>query len=110
MAMMITEDCISCDACLAECPNGAISEGTDKYVINPDLCTECIGFADAPQCVDICPVRPKALNWIDNTRTESPVYDYKKCIRCYCCQELCPHSVITIKKPILNKILNIGKF
>jgi len=56
MAMMITEDCISCDACQPECPNDAISEGEEIYVINPDLCTECVGFADAPQCVDVCPV------------------------------------------------------
>jgi ferredoxin len=56
MAMMITEDCISCDACLAECPNNAISVGEEIYMIDPDLCTECIGFADAPQCVDVCPV------------------------------------------------------
>jgi len=53
--MMITDECIVCDACLADCPNGAISEGTDKYTINPDLCTECVGFADASQCVDVCP-------------------------------------------------------
>lgn len=56
MAMMITEECIVCEACLPECPNGAISEGDDLYVIDPNLCTECVGFADAPQCVDVCPV------------------------------------------------------
>jgi ferredoxin len=56
MAMMITEECISCDACLPECPNEAISEAEEIYIINPDLCTECVGFADAPQCVDVCPV------------------------------------------------------
>ena len=56
MAMMIIDECITCDACLPECPNGAISEGEDIYIINPDLCTECVGFADAPQCVDVCPV------------------------------------------------------
>ncbi len=56
MSMMITEECIACDICLPECPNGAISEGEDIYIINPDFCTECVGFADAPQCVDVCPV------------------------------------------------------
>jgi ferredoxin len=56
MSMMIIDDCIACDACLSECPNGAISEGEDIYIINPDYCTECVGYADAPQCVDVCPV------------------------------------------------------
>ena len=56
MAMMITEDCIVCEACLPECPNAAISEGEDLYVIDSNLCTECVGFAEAPQCVDVCPV------------------------------------------------------
>ena len=55
IARMITDESIACDACLAECPNGAISEGTDKYVINPVLCTGCVGFAESPQCVDVCP-------------------------------------------------------
>ncbi len=55
MALYITEDCIACDACLPECPNEAISEGDPIYVINPDLCTECVGFYDEPQCAAVCP-------------------------------------------------------
>jgi len=35
--------------------NDAISEGDPLYIINPDLCTECIGFYDDPQCVAVCP-------------------------------------------------------
>jgi len=56
MALKITEECISCDACTPECPNEAISEGDSIFEINPDLCTECVGFYDEPQCVDVCPV------------------------------------------------------
>lgn len=55
MALYITEDCIACDACLPECPNEAITEGDPIYVINPDLCTECVGFYDEPQCASVCP-------------------------------------------------------
>ena len=55
MAMMITDECIVCDVCLPECPNNAISEGEQKYMIDPDFCTECVGVADAPQCADVCP-------------------------------------------------------
>ncbi len=50
MAYTITDECISCGLCQEECPVAAISEGDDKYVINPDLCTDC------GSCADICPV------------------------------------------------------
>lgn len=56
MALIITDECISCAACVEECPNEAISEGDLIYVINPDKCTECVGFYDEPQCVIVCPV------------------------------------------------------
>ena len=56
MALMINEDCINCGACEPECPNEAISEGDPVYVINPDLCTECVGYHDEPQCMGVCPV------------------------------------------------------
>lgn len=56
MALMITDECINCDVCEPECPNGAISQGPEIFVIDPKLCTECVGHFDVPQCVEICPV------------------------------------------------------
>ena len=56
MAYVITEDCIACAACEDECPNAAISEGDEIFVIDPDLCTECVGFFDESQCALVCPV------------------------------------------------------
>ncbi|MFO7852483.1 MAG: YfhL family 4Fe-4S dicluster ferredoxin [Bacteroidota bacterium] len=56
MAYMITEDCVSCDVCVPECPNEAISAGDTIYIIDPDKCTECVGFFDEPQCAEVCPV------------------------------------------------------
>jgi ferredoxin len=56
MAYLINEDCINCGACEPECPNEAISEGDPVYTINPDLCTECVGYHDEPQCISVCPV------------------------------------------------------
>lgn len=56
MSLMITEDCINCDVCEPECPNGAISQGEEIYEIDPNLCTECVGHYDEPQCVAVCPV------------------------------------------------------
>ncbi len=56
MATMITSECINCGACEPECPNNAISEGDDIYVIDPKLCTECVGFHGDEACQSVCPV------------------------------------------------------
>ena len=56
MALKITDACINCDVCEPECPNHAISQGEEIYQIDPDLCTECVGHFDAPQCRQVCPV------------------------------------------------------
>jgi ferredoxin len=56
MAYKITEDCISCGACDPECANGAISEGTEIFVIDPNKCTECVGNFESPKCAEVCPV------------------------------------------------------
>lgn len=56
MATRITTDCINCGACEPQCPNKAISAGDDIFVINPDLCTECVGFRMTEACQAICPV------------------------------------------------------
>ena len=41
MAYKITDACIACGACAAECPQEAISEGDGKMNINPDECIDC---------------------------------------------------------------------
>jgi len=56
MALMITDECINCAVCEPECPNGAIYEGEEIYEIDPNLCTECVGHFDEPQCQQVCPV------------------------------------------------------
>jgi ferredoxin len=56
MSLKITDQCINCDVCEPECPNGAISMGVEIYVIDPRKCTECVGHFERPQCVEVCPV------------------------------------------------------
>jgi len=56
MALKITDQCINCDVCEPECPNGAISMGPEIYEIDPALCTECVGHFATSQCVEVCPV------------------------------------------------------
>lgn len=56
MATYITDQCIDCGACEPECPNDAISPADGIYVIDPDLCTECVGFFPEEACQVVCPV------------------------------------------------------
>ena len=56
MATIITDECINCSVCEPECPNEAITEGEDFYEIDPDLCTECVGFHGEEACQEVCPV------------------------------------------------------
>jgi ferredoxin len=62
MALMITDECINCDVCEPECPNGAISQGAEIYEIDPGKCTECVGHFNEPQCQQVCPVDCIPLN------------------------------------------------
>lgn len=50
MAHVISDECINCGACEPECPEEAISEGEEIYVIDPAKCTDC------GTCVEVCPV------------------------------------------------------
>ncbi|MBT4884572.1 MAG: YfhL family 4Fe-4S dicluster ferredoxin [Legionellales bacterium] len=56
MALKILKDCINCDVCEPVCPNQAISQGEEIFDIDPNLCTECVGHFDVPECQEICPV------------------------------------------------------
>ncbi len=49
MAHMISDACIACGACKAECPVDCISEGA-IYEINQDECIDC------GSCASVCPV------------------------------------------------------
>ena len=56
MSLLITDECINCDVCEPECPNGAITQGEEIFTIDPALCTECVGHFTNSQCIDVCPV------------------------------------------------------
>jgi uncharacterized protein (DUF362 family)/Pyruvate/2-oxoacid:ferredoxin oxidoreductase delta subunit len=73
-----------------------------RPVIDHARCT-CCGT-----CVRVCPATPKAVVWRDGDKTRPPQHKYERCIRCYCCQELCPERAIVIKTPLLGRLLPRG--
>ncbi len=79
MSTMITEECINCGVCEPECPNDAISEGIEVFVIDPVLCTECVGFHDAEQCAVVCPV-DCCVPDPNNEESEAKLFDRAKAI------------------------------
>jgi uncharacterized protein (DUF362 family)/Pyruvate/2-oxoacid:ferredoxin oxidoreductase delta subunit len=67
---------------------------TSKPVFDEELCDNC------DQCIRACP--PKALK----RKVRGLVFDYGECIRCFCCQEVCPSGAITIKPGWASKLVN----
>jgi uncharacterized protein (DUF362 family)/Pyruvate/2-oxoacid:ferredoxin oxidoreductase delta subunit len=67
-----------------------------RPVIDRGKCTRC------GQCIQACPVEPKAVDWHDGGKRYPPSYKYLRCIRCYCCQEICPYGAISVKRTVLK--------
>jgi uncharacterized protein (DUF362 family)/Pyruvate/2-oxoacid:ferredoxin oxidoreductase delta subunit len=65
-----------------------------KPVIEEERCVLC------DRCVEICP--PKALT----RKAKGFSFDYGKCIRCFCCQEVCSEGVIAIKSGWALKLVS----
>jgi uncharacterized protein (DUF362 family)/ferredoxin len=49
-------------------------------------------------CVSHCP--PQAMRIID----QRLIIDYQRCIRCFCCQELCPHAALITEQGLLLRL------
>ncbi len=70
MAVKITDECISCEACISECPVAAIlEEGNVKspyedifFMLNLESCVECVDHSDTPRCAEACPTEG-AIVW-----------------------------------------------
>lgn len=84
-----------------------------KPIVRKNICIGC-GI-----CVNACPVEGKAIHVepveqsgsdcgarsaAGKKRRGVAIYDYSKCIKCYCCQEMCPEQAITVKKSLLARI------
>lgn len=69
----------------------------NRPVIDHEKCTTC------KVCVDVCPLDSKAIYF--SKSKGKIIYKYAECIRCFCCQELCPQGVISVKKAPLNFLI-----
>lgn len=68
-----------------------------RLVAKPILVTErCKGDWI---CIEHCPATALSENG------KYPSLDYDKCIRCFCCQELCPHDAMVLQRPLLARLL-----
>jgi ferredoxin len=68
MSVLITSECINCDACVDECPATAIVSADDSPLVDaeftyvkPEKCIECVDCS-VPKCFDVCP-SPGAIVW-----------------------------------------------
>lgn len=74
------------------------------YIVR-EKCTAC------GTCVKVCPVDPKAVDWTTRGGAgdgKPPAHDYTRCIRCYCCQEMCPEKAIAVRTPLLGRLIHRG--
>jgi len=65
---------------------------TNKPVIKHDKCKLC------KDCINICPPQ------IMDLKNDRVYFDQRNCIRCFCCQEVCPHGAIEISQNWLGRI------
>lgn len=70
------------------------TQATAKPVSVRDKCVSC------GDCVAVCPAQVMTLT------DRGVAIDHARCIRCYCCQELCPHDAIETRKGFLGRLLS----
>ncbi len=77
-------------------PKFILKLGQNQLTSRPVINNNCIGCG---RCKHHCPA--KAITIQD----KKAHIDYSKCIRCYCCQELCEHQGVDLKDGMILKLL-----
>lgn len=124
---IIKEQCVGCGICVKACPvdGKAIRLEGDicKFEISDsaDLTGENRGHKPASSIAKIREAelqdlvmetrKPEQHTSMNQSRKMKnlngrrvAVYDYNKCIKCYCCQEMCPQEAIIVRKPLLARL------
>lgn len=80
---------------------------TGMLAPSPSLIEDkCIG---CKRCAEVCPEHGKVIKMVKKDNKLRPTWDMKNCIRCFCCQELCPVGAIETKNTTLGKLLGMDK-
>ncbi len=64
---------------------------------------KCIGCR---RCFDACPVKPQVITMIEKGDRSVPRWNMDHCIRCFCCQELCPEGAIELRYRGIGRLLH----
>ena len=64
-----------------------------RPVCNSVVCRRC------GECWRYCPAKAIAL------KSRKLSFDYDKCIRCYCCIEVCPYGALRAEEPALGRTI-----
>lgn len=97
--VVLEKKCTGCGTCAKACPADAIrmeKRAEDKRIPAETITMEKHKRAPADE---IKKEKSRQANKI-------PVFDYKKCVRCYTCQEMCPEKAIGLHE---NKIARVAK-
>ena len=86
MAYVISDECLSCGACAAQCPAEAISMGDLHYEIDPDKCRGCT------LCAKKCPVSA-----ISGALKTAHTIDSAACIKCGACKSSCKFGAVIVE-------------
>lgn len=65
-----------------------------RPLVDPAVCRLC------GECWEYCPAN--AISRIG----KKIAFDYDRCIRCYCCLEVCPHGALRTELPMLGKLFS----
>lgn len=77
-------------------PKWVAELGRSQLTACPEIAVNCIGCG---RCAAHCP--PKAMT-VSGGKVQ---INYDKCIRCYCCQELCPENAVHLEEGQLLKLV-----
>lgn len=78
----------------------ALGRVSMAYALRPAMMRgRCRGIKACEECMRACP--RSAIS----TKDDLPTVDYDKCIRCYCCHEICPNSAVALRRSTGGKII-----
>jgi uncharacterized protein (DUF362 family) len=78
--------------CERSLPDKIMHQFEKVPVILKSVCKHC------GNCYLACPTEPKAIHFNFSAKSETPVVNSDRCIRCYCCQEVCPERAIKLRR------------